>query len=1025
MALLVVGVVAVLAAAAGPLYLETADDSVLHSVLAAQQPQAVGITVSPRAPRGQVQAARAALRAASRDGLGRWYSPRKVVMDAGMTVSGPSRTTYGGDLVFDPGDCSHLRFLEGGCPTRAGQVALTSRSAAALGVHLGSRLATAVPGPIVYRNGLPTQATVTKAVVVSGIVAVGHPSQPFWFGADYFSFGRSCPPNAPKCLPQLDSFFTPASTVSALPGTLAVSELFLKVGSLHLSGASAFDRATSKFTTFLNTQLQANVSTRLPRHLDQVYSENRLMQSIVLVVDLQLVLLALFVLFGLVARTAEARQREVALAKLRGFRLPSVLSVGLLEPLAMLVLAVPIGLGLAYLLVAAVRPALLPGGLLAFQPLALAGALAAFAGGLVAVGFGARRIITRRLMEELRAIEPRPSSAARAALDAAGLALALAGILELVATGVLNGGRPDPVAAFAPGLVAVAVAILGMRALPLLARFVVRRTRDSGRLGLGLAVRQVVRRPTSLRQIAVLAVATALACFAVAGWAAAGVNRVQRADFTLGAARVLTVQVPVGVSLEQAVTRADPSGRYAMAAMISKIPSQALLAVQASRLARVAYWAPGVTRLSLRQLASWLQPHFKPELVVRGKQLRATVTVTGNPNPQPDLQLELLDSQGNPGVADFGFLHEGTGTYTADLPPACARAGCRAFQLDPVWTPSQTTSGIITYEGPTTVTYQLTISGLQQQVGGAWGRVTGKLADPSYWTSSGPGMAVSGTTVAGRPALHLAVNDQRSDTSSPSVFPGALPTVLPGVVTRSNSVQDPAAASVENFDGTSLTLNVKHQAVALPQLGGQGFLVDLGAAVRSETSPPSDTQDQVWLAPHTPARVVSRLRREGLRITRSQVPATTIAEMNRGGLALAYLFFIFAAGAAAALAMGAAVFSIFMTGRRRAFELAVLRAIGLSDRTLMRSLLGEQLLVLGPGVVLGVAAGLAGVVLALPSVPEFTSTAGAPPVQLIVAPTPILLMVLALVVLLALVAWLAAAATLRLASWSRLRTEIT
>ncbi len=1026
MALLVVGTVGVLAAAAGPLYLATANDSVLHSVLLANPPSAVGLTVTPRATAGQVGDAQAALEAASRYRLGRWYAPQKVVMDAGMSVNGASGQGFGGDLVSDPGACSHLHFLQGSCPTGPGQVAITQRSATALGAKIGSRLSTSIPGPIIYQNGLPTQGHLTKVVTVTGIVAVSNPSLPFWFGADYFGFGQSCPSVAPRCLPQLDSFFTPPGTVAAVPGTLGVAELHLKVDALHLSVLPLFNSVVGGYENYLNTQLQDSVSTRLPQLADQAHSESQLMQSIVLVVDLQLVLLALFVLFGLVARTAEARQKEVALARLRGFRLSSVLSVGLLEPLAMLVLAVPLGLALAYVLMALVQPLLLPGGLLTFQPLALGGSLAAFAGGLLAVGFGARRIISRRLADELRATEPKISPATRAALDGAGLALAVAGILELVATGVLNGGQPNPVAAFAPGLVAVAVAIAGMRGLPLLARLVVRRTRNTGQLGLGLAVRQVVRRPASLRQIAVLAVATALACFAVAGWAAAGVNRVVRANFTLGAARVLTVQVPVGVSLEQAVDRADPSGRYAMAVMLSKIPSQNLLAVQVSRLEKVGYWPPGVSTVPLRQLVNWLRPHLRPELVVRGSEVRVTVTMEGSPNPPPDLQLELVDGQGNPGVADFGFVLGGTHTYTTALPPACL-LGCHALQLNPIWTPTQTfvpLQGEMN-TGPQSVSYQLTVSQLEQGSGGAWGQVTSQLGDPSYWSGSGPGISVSGTTVGGQPALHLDVKDQVSDTSSPSVYPGALPAVLPGVVTRANAVQDPAAASVEDFDGTSLTLNVKYQVAALPELGQEGFLVDLSAAVRAQKAPPTLTQSQVWLAADTPGRVVAELRGQGQRLLSSRVPGTAIAEMNRGGLALAYLFFLFAAAAAAVLAIGASVFSVFMTSRRRAFELAVLRAIGLSDRTLLGSRLGEQLLVLGPGVLLGVVAGLVGVVLALPSVPEFSTTAGGPPVQLVVAPVPIVLMVGALVLLLAVAAWLAAATTLRLSSWSRLRTEIT
>ena len=1018
LALFVVGVVAVLAAAAGPLYLATANDSVLHSILISNPPVFDGITLTPRQGSGQVAAAEAGLQAARQYRLSRWYSPQKLVLDAGLTVVGPSGSRFGSDLISDPGACGQLHFLKGSCPTSAGGVVLTDRSAQGLGAKVGSRLTTTIPGPVHFVNGIPNRTNIEKVVVVAGIVAVGNPSAPFWFGDDYFGFGQSCPPNAPICLPQLDSMFTPQATISSVPGTLATDELFLKVSTIHLAGAAIFNQALGNFDTDANQNLQLDVSTQLNSLAAQANRENQLMEAIVLVVDLQLVLLALFVLFGLVARTAEAREKEVALAKLRGFGTWSVLLVGLLEPVAVLVVALPVGLVLAWLAMRLAQPLLLPGAIITFQPLVLLAAVAAFAGGLVATAFGARRILTRRLSDELRAIEPRSSNVARAAIDAAALALAIAGIVELLAAGVLSGSQPNPLAAFAPGLVAVAVAVVGVRVLPWLCSFLVRWTRNSRWMATGLAVRQVVRRPTSLRQITVLAIATGLACFAVTGWAAAGINRTVRADFVLGAAKVLTVDVPNSVNIEKAVDRADPTGRYAMAVMLSSIPSQKLLAVQVSRLQRVAYWPQDVSSTSEARIVRWLTPHLQPAMYLTGAEVRATVTLDGTPNPPPDLVFNLVNSGGHQGVADFGFLRPGTHTYMTPLPAACS-GGCHVLNLEPLWNPSQS--------GPQQVSYSLSLAGLDERSGstGGWRPATSRLADPRYWTPSAPGVAVSATTDQGSPALKLRVEDSVNDTNPPGVVPGALPATIPGVVTRANSVSDPRDASIEDFDGSSLNLDVPYQVSDLPQLGQVGFLVDLQTAIRGESAPPSQTVTQVWLAPGAPPSIARSLAAQGVRVTSVRTPGPDIRAMNHGGLALAYLFFLFAAGAAAVLAIGAAVFSVFMTSRRRAFELAVLRAIGISRATLLRSLLGEQLLVLGPGVVLGLGAGLLGALMALPSVPEFANPGGGPPVELVFAVVPIVAMMVALVILLAVAAALASAATLRLAGWERLRTEIT
>lgn len=1007
-----VATVAVLAAAAGPLYLDTANDSVLHSTLESNTVAANGISILPNysstVSGSPVARAQQALAAASRFGLYHFYDRGKMVLLYGVTGTGTGDILYGASLLADPGQCRVLHFLAGTCPG-TDQVAITKRTAHALGVHLGS---------VIHLSGVP------RAVKVVGLVALGDPSQQFWFGDEpsYFDFGPAlnCSIGAPKnsCLPQLDALFTSSATVVNLSGVQPTDEFALRIDTVHTTNAAQFNAIFDRFSNYTNQVLAAPVSTNLGQETTAAAKESGLMQSIVLVVDLQLVLLALFVLFGLVARTAEAREKEVALAKLRGFRTWSVLVVGLLEPVAMLSVALPVGLLLAFAAIKLAQPLLLPGAVIAFQPLVIVAALAAFAGGLIATVFGARRILTRRLADELRAIEPKTSNVARAALDAAALALAIAGIVELLAAGVLNGSQPNPVAAFAPGLVAVAVAVLGVRLLPLVCAIIMRRTKNSGRIATGLAVRQVVRRPASLRQITVLAVATGLACFAVTGWAAAGVNRTTRADFVLGAARVLTVQVPNSVNIERAVDRADPSGRYAMAVMLSSIPSQNLIAVQASRLQAVAYWPGNVSSTSLGRITRWLRQRLQPALYLTGDQLRATIEMTGDPTPPPDLVFNVVDNGGNQAVADFGFLQSGTHSYTTTLPAVCS-GGCHVLNLEPLWNQTQ--------GGAPQVNYSLTISDLQERPGstGAWANVTSRLSDPAYWTPTAPGISVSATDSSGAAALQLQVEDSINETSSPGVTPGALPQTIHGVVTAANSVSDPAAASVEDFDGSNLNLDVPYQVAALPQLGYQGFLMDLQTAVRAEVSPATETATQVWLAPHAPAAIERSLKAQGIIVTGQRTPAHDIATMNRGGLALAYLFFLFAAGAAAVLAIGAAVFSVFMTSRRRAFELAVLRAIGIPNRALLRSLLGEQLLVLGPGVALGIIAGLVGALMALPSVPEFASTAGGPPVALVFSVRPIVGMVVVLVLLLALASGLASAATLRLASWDRLRTEIT
>lgn len=1005
-ALLVVATIAVMAAAAGPLYFGAALGSVLHSQLAAGTAEENGITVIPQNTNNGYRPFQAVAedRASARSfRLKRWYAAPLTTLTYGVETpkANPYGAFYASDLVARTGICSHLRLVSGSCPTAADQVAISGRTAKALGVGLGGKL------PLL---GLHTGAALT--VTVTGIVRVTSDKAPYWFGENFFNFGPPPPASirGPVPLPRLDSLFTPAATVHDLGPNLTLQYPLL-TNRVTVSNVGSLQSAYRGYKYAVETRDGSLASSDLVSELQAVSNQEDQMLAVVVLVDLQLVLLTLFVLYGVVARTAEARQKEVALAKLHGYRLPSVMVAGLAEPVIVLCCALPLGMLLAWFAVEIASPLLLHGAPVFFYPLVLWAALAAFLGGLLATVLGARRIMTRRLVEELQASEPRSSNAARAAVDGAAIALAVAGLIELGFSGVLNGKQPNPIALFAPGLVAVAVGVAGARLLPLVYAVAVRRTQNSKAIATAIALRQVIRRPANLRQILVLAVATGLACFSVSGWAVAGANRVTRANFVTGAARVLDVRVPQLVNLVDAVRRADPSGRYAMAAVTSIAPSQSLLAVDATRLARVTDWPSSTSSTSLRRIVRWLTPHLTPPLVVGGSELRMVVDLISAVNPAPDLQFSLIDGAGYPMVADFGYLSPGVHTYTASLPSDCVEE-CRVTNLTPYWTASS--------NGPQKVTYSLSISALQQRARTStpFRTVPGNISAPGYWKSSSQGTVVpaSGST--------FTFIDSSQDLVAPAVDPAPPPATIRGVVTSASQVSDPAAATLEDFDGTTLTVNSRLTAAALPNLGQYGFLLGLPDALRAETAPEEDSTNEVWLAPHTPERVLRALKAQGLKIYASQEPAPLLARLNAGGLALAFEFFLFAAGAAALLAIGAAVFSTFMTAARRAFELAVLRATGISRQSLLRSLLAEQLLVLGPGVILGAAAGILGTIIALPSVPEFPSIAGGPPPQFPLPALPLVALMLSLVVLLAVASTLASLGTIGMAGYDRLRTEI-
>jgi ABC-type antimicrobial peptide transport system permease subunit len=132
--------------------------------------------------------------------------------------------------------------------------------------------------------------------------------------------------------------------------------------------------------------------------------------------------------------------------------------------------------------------------------------------------------------------------------------------------------------------------------------------------------------------------------------------------------------------------------------------------------------------------------------------------------------------------------------------------------------------------------------------------------------------------------------------------------------------------------------------------------------------------------------------------------AAARAQLIRQGPALATVLFLADAAAAAALAAGAAITGLYASGRRRRYEYAALLASRVPRRSIRASLLAEQAIVLGFGVVIGLAAGLAATLLAVRSVPEFISQPQAPPLDYLPPAADLAVLVGAAVVVLVLAA---------------------
>ncbi|MGH7697657.1 MAG: hypothetical protein ACRENV_03150, partial [Candidatus Dormibacteria bacterium] len=978
LALLATGTVAVFAAAIGPLYLLTSRNLVLHATLAQADPSRDGVTATALVPALTAGASGLAIgRLDRRLRLGRWYAAPLVTVDAGLRVSQPDQkpplpSFATADLVARTGVCRHLLFVAGHCPTGVDQVALTARTGAALHVGLGGQL---------VAQGLP-------ALRVAGIVALGDPSQPYWWGNNFFDFAPPRPKAGPvPAVPaQMDAIWAMPATLYGLPANTTV-QLGLAIPRTRVGSLEAQLRALSDFDYVARKQFGMLLSTGLLGQLDTYGRQIQLMAVVVAVVDLQLVLLALLVLYTLSVQLAAGRQREVGLSKLRGLRIGSVLVVGLLEPALLALAALPLGLLVAWLLMRGVSPALFPGAEVVLTPLVPAAAGVALVGAVLAALVGGVRVVGRRPLAELRDQAELGGGRPLLVMDAMALALTVAGLTELLSSAALRAGRSDPIALLAPGLLAVAAAVLGVRVFPWLGGRLLGRRGPTASVSLSLALRQLLRRRRLLRQMVALTVAFALTGFAVNVWAVAAANRTLRADFAVGAARVLRAQVPPSVMLLYAVRHADPSGRYAMAAMEMRGPGEQLLAVDASRLLAVAYWPASLSRESRGAIVRWLLSRTDPAMILTGNQVRIRADLSGVAASAPILQFGLEDGGNFPAVADFGQLREGEHTYKAVLPPDC-RGGCLVTQLVPYWSPSP--------GGPQQARYALTLSSIQVRRGGSWHGLLPPYRSASYWAPSSSAVRVARTGSA----ITFGFSDSSSQLTAPYVDPGPPPTVVPAVVTASSQVGNPGAAGITDFDGSELLAQTRVVVHALPNLGQYGFLIDLAVATESEVSQPQAASDYVWLAAATPPRVLHSLRAQGIRVLGSATPGPRLANYDRSGLALAYRFMLVAAAGAAALALLGLLVALAMAARGRQAELTSLVVAGLGRPTLVRALAWEQLLLVLPALVLGLVAGEVGAVLSLRSLPMYSGGGGAPPLELALPWLPVLLLAGALLGLL-------------------------
>jgi len=637
---------------------------------------------------------------------------------------------------------------------------------------------------------------------------------------------------------------------------------------------------------------------------------------------------------------------------------------------------------------------------------------AALAGSLVAAAAASRKTLRRPVLEQWRRTPGHQSSALMLVLDILLAAAAIVGLV-LLQRGARD-GNPRSASLLAPALLVFAVALLGIRLLPLVLRPLLPMTRGSGRIGLFLAARQVVRRPAGLRLAALLAVAVGLATFAIAGEGVAEHNRELRARIEVGAHAVAPVQFEPLHDPVLATRKADPAGRWAMATA-SWLPDGGgsvtgrVLAVDASRLAAVASTG-GSTPVPAQAAAALLPADLPPPLEIRTDRLRVSIEATrlsaGN---RPTVLLNLRAPNRPPINARAGTLALGAHRYTAALD--CA-GGC-------------TLTGI-TWDRPIDTFGELSgtvrVSQLEFFGDGRWQPLNAGFGTAGNWRPSAGQLANSGDSLS---VTDGGLQDDYTSRAggSAGITHADLPRPLPVLASPGGLVPGAAGQSdlrMSDLTGSAVPLQVVGTPAVLPSVLDDGVLVDL-AGVRAQLPTfDSEASWSIWLGPDAPDDAIARLRGAGLVLEAGATTSGRLRELGRRGPALALRLLVVCAIVGSILAVGGTAIAIAATGRRRTFELASLRAVGIRRRTLLGACILEQLLLLGAALLLGVPTGYLAARWAMPSIPEFADRT---PVALSFQPavSGVALFALIFVLLLGITAVLAGRALMRAAAPARLR----
>ncbi|MEV4131359.1 FtsX-like permease family protein [Dactylosporangium sp. NPDC049742] len=838
-------------------------------------------------------------------------------------------------LMLRTGACDQAT-IEGRCATGAGEVMLSYRTAHWLGVKPGD--------PINYEA---TSVLGAQQFTVTGIYRPVDPADPFW-SSNAQLIAVDLPAGAPPEItePVDDAVLAgPAVFDKLQPDKVRFVVDMVAEPKLFVENTPSEVRAFLAAATVKAANNRLSMYTSLSVTADRVERDRQLLSLGVPVGAFQLLLLCWFALYLAVKYTGEERRPDVGLVKLRGATRGRTWALVGGQSAVPMIAGALIGLPLGYLVATAVTGAIQePAVVSQAASLSVGAVVVAVVGALLAALLAERRALGSTVAELLRQAPGR----ARAWRDLFDLVLVIVAGIAVYQVKHRASGDAAGLALLAPGLAALACALVASRAITAIAGRMVEGALRHGRPARALTAIYLARRPGVHRLAALMIVTVALLGTSYITWIAGVDAGRDRAELEVGADRVLIVRAENRLALLRGVRAADPSGKEAMAVVQSLRSAQdRVLLVDSPRLPAVAAWRPEYG-MTAEQAAAILHPKAPDPVMVTGGELTFDLDVAMTaPERGRTLFFEavLADPAGARLVARVGPLVAGPATLKAQV-PACAKApGCRLSSL--AITQSTLDQKVFFAARPGV---EVTVRGLS-----AGSPVLGKetLSDRTRWrlsVSPAPPNLIVAPAAAG--LLLRVAPIKPGPATDPGVYPIDTPAPIASI--RAKRLQQRIAGDQRvTYGSASISERIAGSATRLPRIGDQGVLVDLEYADRLGADFGAGESMQVWLAPDAPRDVVQRLEAQGLIVQGEETIDGTAARYASFGPPLTLQFMLLSAIVGVALAIGSATVVAAVERRPRSAELSALRNQGAPARLVQRVAVEGYLILVGASLLTG------------------------------------------------------------------------